>query len=85
GRPGVRVGDGAQPDYDSRNHPSRFGGGRGAGSRRPLLFWGALKTIVYIDGFNFYYGCIKDTPYRSLDLLKFAQAMLPKNEVVPAG
>lgn len=42
----------------------------------------APKTIVYIDGFNFYYGCIKGTPYRWLDLFRFAQAMLPKNDVV---
>lgn len=40
------------------------------------------KTIVYIDGFNFYYGCIKGTSYRWLDLFRFAQAMLPKNDVV---
>jgi uncharacterized LabA/DUF88 family protein len=40
------------------------------------------KTYVYIDGFNFYYGCIRNSPYRWLDLFKFAQAMLPKNEVV---
>jgi uncharacterized LabA/DUF88 family protein len=40
------------------------------------------KTYVYIDGFNFYYGCIRSSPYRWLDLFKFAQAMLPKNEVV---
>lgn len=40
------------------------------------------KTYVYIDGFNFYYGCIRDSPYRWLDLLKFAQSMLPKNDVV---
>lgn len=40
------------------------------------------KTYVYIDGFNFYYGCIRNSPYRWLDLFKFAQSMLPKNEVV---
>lgn len=40
------------------------------------------RTIVYIDGFNFYYGCIRHTPYRWLDLLGFSQAMLPKNDVV---
>lgn len=40
------------------------------------------KTIVYIDGFNLYYGCIKDTPYKWLDLFRFAKANLPSNEVV---
>lgn len=38
-------------------------------------------TIVYVDGFNFYYGCIKGTAYRWLNLYRFAQAMLPKNDV----
>ncbi len=47
-----------------------------------LCFFPAMKTICYIDGFNFYYGCIKGTPYRWLNLFRFAQAMLPKNEVV---
>lgn len=27
-----------------------------------------LRTIVYIDGFNLYYGCLKNTPYKWLDL-----------------
>jgi uncharacterized LabA/DUF88 family protein len=40
------------------------------------------RTYGYIDGFNFYYGCIRNTPYRWLDLFRFAQAMLPKNEVM---
>jgi uncharacterized LabA/DUF88 family protein len=40
------------------------------------------KTIVYIDGFNFYYGCIKGTPHRWLDLFRFCQVMLPRNDIV---
>jgi hypothetical protein len=39
------------------------------------------KTNVYVDGFNFYYGCIKGTPCRWLDLRKFCEAMFPKNEI----
>jgi len=31
------------------------------------------KTIVYIDGFNLYFGCLKGTPYRWLNLWEFAQ------------
>jgi hypothetical protein len=27
-----------------------------------------LRTIVYVDGFNLYYGCLKDSPNRWLDL-----------------
>ncbi|MDR6680173.1 antitoxin Xre/MbcA/ParS toxin-binding domain-containing protein [Pseudomonas oryzihabitans] len=37
-----------------------------------------LRTRIYIDGYNFYYGCLKGTPYKWLDLLPlFAQQILP--------
>lgn len=37
-----------------------------------------LRTRIYIDGFNFYYGCLKGTPYKWLDLLPlFEQHILP--------
>lgn len=35
-----------------------------------------MRTNVYIDGFNLYYGCVKGTPYRWLDLAAFCRAML---------
>ena len=41
-----------------------------------------VKAIVYVDGFNLYYGCLKRTSYRWLDLHAFAQKMLPKDEIV---
>ena len=63
------------------DHPSRFGGGRGAAARRPLLFM-RPRTFVYTDGFNFYYACIRRTPNRWLDFFRFSQAILPKNEIV---
>lgn len=40
------------------------------------------RTIVYIDGFNLYYGCLKDSPYRWLDVCTFADHLLPRNQVV---
>jgi len=36
-----------------------------------------MKTNVYIDGFNFYYGCLKRTPHKWLDLAAFCQASFP--------
>ena len=33
-----------------------------------------LRTRVYIDGYNFYYGRLKGTPYKWLDLVKLFQA-----------
>ena len=34
------------------------------------------KVIVYIDGFNLYYGMLKGTPYKWLDLEKFVDALV---------
>ncbi len=36
---------------------------------------------VYIDGFNLYYGALKRTPYKWLDLGKLAQTLLPTDTV----
>ena len=40
-----------------------------------------MRTNVYIDGFNLFYGCLKDSPYRWLDVAKLCQAMLPVNTI----
>lgn len=37
-----------------------------------------MKTIVYIDGYNFYYGLLKHTPYKWLDFYRlFSQHIIP--------
>jgi uncharacterized LabA/DUF88 family protein len=41
-----------------------------------------MKTIVYIDGFNLYYGAVKGTPYKWLNILTLCQLLLPKNQIV---
>ena len=33
------------------------------------------RAYVYVDGFNLYYGALKRTPYKWLDLGKFCQVM----------
>lgn len=40
-----------------------------------------MKTVVYVDGFNFYYGCLRRTPHRWLDLESFCRKMLPRDDV----
>ncbi|GAA1287788.1 hypothetical protein GCM10009609_62870 [Pseudonocardia aurantiaca] len=40
-----------------------------------------MRTNVYVDGFNLYYGCLKGTPYRWLDLGALCDRMLPKNTI----
>jgi uncharacterized LabA/DUF88 family protein len=39
------------------------------------------RTNVYIDAFNLYYGCLKGTPYRWLDLEAFCQLLLPRDNI----
>lgn len=36
-------------------------------------------TNVYIDGFNLYYGCVKDTPYKWLDIAELCRLSLPSH------
>ncbi|MBN1257205.1 MAG: NYN domain-containing protein [Planctomycetes bacterium] len=40
------------------------------------------RTIVYVDGFNLYYGCLRNTPYRWLDLSKLCNFLLPSNDII---
>lgn len=40
------------------------------------------RTYVYVDGFNFYYGALRRTPFRWLNLDRFCALMLPKNDVL---
>lgn len=40
------------------------------------------KTVVYIDGFNLYYGALSQTPYRWLDLDKLIRLLRPHDDVV---
>lgn len=40
-----------------------------------------MKLGVYIDGFNVYYGCLKDTPYRWLDIGKLCSFLFPHDEI----
>lgn len=42
-----------------------------------------MPTInVYIDGFNLYYGCLKATPCRWLDLGAFSRAVVPRRYTI---
>jgi uncharacterized LabA/DUF88 family protein len=41
----------------------------------------ALRTNVYVDAFNLYYGCLRKTPYRWLNLAELCAKMLAKNEI----
>jgi uncharacterized LabA/DUF88 family protein len=40
-----------------------------------------VKTNVYVDGLNLYYGCLKDTRYKWLDLACLCRYLLPRDEI----
>jgi uncharacterized LabA/DUF88 family protein len=43
-----------------------------------MLFGGVVaRTFIYVDGFNFYYGVVKNTPYKWLNLKKIFASILP--------
>ena len=45
---------------------------------------GALnaRSIVYIDGFNFYYGAVRGTPHKWLDLEACFRRLCPDDDLV---
>ncbi len=40
-----------------------------------------MKINIYVDGFNLYYGAVKKTPYKWLDLLKINQLLFPNDTI----
>ena len=40
-----------------------------------------LRTRIYINGYNLYYGCLKGTPDKSLDLLTLFERHIPRCHV----
>jgi uncharacterized LabA/DUF88 family protein len=40
-----------------------------------------VRTNVYIDGFNFYYGAVKSTPYKWLNFDKYVRLFRPKDDI----
>jgi uncharacterized LabA/DUF88 family protein len=40
-----------------------------------------VKTNVYVDGFNLYYGAVRDTPYKWLDIRKLCELAFPHNQI----
>ena len=39
------------------------------------------RTNVYVDGFNLYYGCLKGTPYKWLDIGALCRLLLPNDHI----
>jgi uncharacterized LabA/DUF88 family protein len=40
-----------------------------------------MRTYVYIDAFNLYFGCVKGTPYKWLDLSRLCSILLQQHQI----
>jgi hypothetical protein len=40
-----------------------------------------IRTRVYIDGFNLYYGALDKTPFKWLDIVALCRDLLPQNQI----
>lgn len=40
-----------------------------------------MKTYVYVDAFNLYFGCVKGTAYKWLDIARLCALMLPNHRI----
>jgi hypothetical protein len=47
-----------------------------------VLCCAVVRTNVYVDGFNLYFGCLKGTSYRWLDLDAFVRKVAPRKAEV---
>ena len=41
-----------------------------------------MRTRVYVDGFNLYYGALKGTPFKWVDPVRLAALLLPREYVI---
>jgi len=40
-----------------------------------------VDTVVYVDGFNFYYGAVRKTPHKWLDIIAVCEKLLPRHRI----
>jgi hypothetical protein len=41
-----------------------------------------MRTFVFVDGFNLYYGAVKGTPYKWLNLVELSRQLLPAGHII---
>lgn len=41
-----------------------------------------MRTYVYVDGYNLYYGALKRTPYKWLNLVELAKHLVPRTHTI---
>jgi len=57
--------------------------GRGQGAAASAFCLSpAVKTHVYVDGFNLYYGALRSTGFKWLDLAAMCRLLLPAHDIL---
>ena len=73
----IELTPGAAGPIVHKDPPAASVAGIGATLRCGSSFFPGMKTNVYIDGLNLYYGAIRGTPYKWLDVGKLCSRVLP--------
>jgi uncharacterized LabA/DUF88 family protein len=71
--------------YEGYIPPRRFGGRAQSRSKGRLLhIWRPpIRTNIYVDGFNLYYGALRNSRYKWLNLRRLCELLLrPDNEII---
>lgn len=79
----IVIDDCQQNEYNNYRSPMSL---RGHGTEPPpkrggLRHFYPMKVNIYFDGFNFYYGAVKGTPYRWMNLRELCERSLPRDHV----
>lgn len=53
--------------------------GRSSQGYGPCYFMSITRANIYIDGFNLYYGAVKGTPYKWLNVAELCRLLLPSH------
>ena len=62
--------------------PRRSVPGRAAAPVAAAAFSGVrMRTHVYVDGYNLYYGSLKRTPHKWLNIHDLCTALMPRNDI----
>ena len=73
----IELTPGAAGPIVHKTPPAASVAGIGATLRCGSSFFPGMKTNVYIDGLNLYYGAVRGTPYKWLDVGKLCSRVLP--------
>lgn len=63
--------------------PLIFGDGANTAAKAAVAFceWMQMRTNVYIDGFNLFYGALKGSTHKWLDVRRLSETLFPNDQI----